>query len=71
MPRGGYRPGAGGQRKEITGKKVLIYLYPKQIEFLESLPKGSMSPLIRNLLDQEQRRVEELERIKNAWRPIE
>jgi len=76
MSRGGYRPGAGGQRKEIKGKLWPLYLYPKQIAFLSSI-HGEASKLIRDLLDQEikkrqeQTRREELERIRlNDWRPL-
>lgn len=67
-PKGGHREGAGRKPKIDKGKPTLLYLYPKQIDFLKSQPNGSA--LVRNLLDTEQNRQDELARIKKMWRPL-
>ena len=71
-PKGGARPGAGRKKTNHHGKGVLIYLYPEHIKFLHEL---NGSDIIRQLLDvemkqyAEERRVAELERIRNnTWR---
>jgi hypothetical protein len=71
-PKGGARPGAGRKKTTHHGKPALIYLYPEHINFLHGV---NGSDLIRQLLDvemkqyAEERRVAELERIRNnTWR---